>query len=134
MIEYREFGAEELSRVQALYEDAGWTAYLGGPDKLARAFAMSLYVLGAFRNGMLVGFVRCVGDGELIVYVQDLIVDRPYRRQGIGRDLLWKAREAYRHVRMFALMTDASDGNANAFYQTMKMKSCKDAGLTAYFW
>ena len=75
MIEYREFGAEELSRVQALYEDAGWTAYLGGPDKLARAFAMSLYVLGAFQNGVLVGFVRCVGDGEHIVYVQDLIVE-----------------------------------------------------------
>ena len=134
MIEYRAFGAEELSCVQALYEDAGWTAYLGNPDKLARAFAASLYVLGAFQNGMLVGFVRCVGDGEHIVYVQDLIVDRTYRRQGIGRALLRKVREAYRHVRMFALMTDASDGIANAFYQTMKMKSCKDAGLTAYFW
>ena len=56
MIEYREFGAEELSRVQALYEDAGWTAYLGGPDKLARAFAMSLYVLGAFQNGVRRGW------------------------------------------------------------------------------
>lgn len=134
MIEYRAFGAEELSRVQALYEDAGWTAYLGNPDKLSRAFDVSLYVLGAFQNGMLIGFVRCVGDGEHIVYVQDLIVDRTYRRQGIGRALLRRAREAYRHVRMFALMTDASDGDANAFYQTMKMKSCKDAGLTAYFW
>lgn len=41
MIEYREFGSEELSRVRALYEDAGWTAYLGDPEKLAQALAMS---------------------------------------------------------------------------------------------
>lgn len=134
MIKYREFGSEELSRVRALYEDAGWTAYLGDPEKLAQAIAMSLYVLGAFRNDMLIGFVRCVGDGEHIVYLQDLIVDRAYRRQGIGSALLQKAREAYRHVRMFALTADASDGNANAFYQTMKMRSYEDAGLTGYLW
>lgn len=134
MIKYREFGAEELSRVQALYEDAGWTAYLGDPDKLARAFCMSLYVLGAFRDNVLIGFIRCVGDGEHIVYVQDLIVDRMYRRQGVGRALLRKAREAYRHVRMFALMTDASDENANAFYQTIGMQSYKEAELTGYLW
>ena len=134
MTEYRKFGAAGLSRVRALYEDSGWLAYLGAPDKLARAFAGSLFVLGAFRDGVLIGFIRCVGDGEHIVYVQDLIVDKAYRRQGIGRTLLRKARETYRHVRTFLLITDASDENANAFYQTMKMKSCKDAGLTAYFW
>lgn len=134
MIKYREFGDEELSRVQALYKDVGWTAYLGDPDKLARAFCMSLYVLGAFRDNVLIGFIRCVGDGEHIDYVQDLIVDRMYRRQGIGRALLYKAREACRHVRMFALMTDASDENANAFYQTIGMRSYKEAELTGYLW
>ena len=132
MTEYRKFGAAGLSRVRALYEDSGWLAYLGAPDKLARAFAGSLFVLGAFRDGVLIGFIRCVGDGEHIVYVQDLIVDEAYRRQGIGRTLLRKARETYRHVRTFLLITDASDENANAFYQTIKMKSCEDAGLTGY--
>ena len=134
MEEYREFGVEELSRVQALYEDAGWMAYLGDPDKLARAFCASLYVLGAFRDNILIGFIRCVGDGEHIIYVQDLIVGRMYRRQGIGRALLRKAREAYRHVRMFALMTDVSDENANAFYQTIGMRSYEEAELAGYLW
>lgn len=134
MIEYREFGAEELFRVRALYEDVGWAAYLSDSEKLARAFAVSLYVLGAFRNDMLIGFIRCVGDGEHIVYVQDLIVDSAYRRQGIGRALLQKARDTYRYVRMFALMTDGSDRNANSFYQAIKMRSYEDAGLIGYLW
>lgn len=134
MEEYREFGAEELSRVQALYQDAGWTAYLGEPGKLARAFHASLLVLGAFRENVLIGFIRCVGDGEHIVYVQDLIVDRRYRRQGIGRALLGKARDAYRHVRMFVLTADASDESANTFYRSIGMRSYADAELTCYLW
>ena len=80
--------------MQALYKEAGWIAYLGDPDQLARAFRTSLCVLGAFQDDRLIGFIRCVGDGEHIVYVQDLIVGRAYRRQGIGRILLRKAREA----------------------------------------
>ena len=134
MEEYRAFGAEELSRVQALYEDAGWIAYLGQPERLARAFGRSLYILGAFRDGILIGFIRCVGDGEHIVYVQDLIVDGRYRRQGIGRSLLWRAREAYRHVRTFALTADASDKNAAAFYRTIGMRSYEDKELAGYLW
>lgn len=133
-LEYRTFGTEQLPRVQELYRQAGWTAYLGDGEQLERAFRASLYLLGAFDGGRLAGFIRCVGDGEHIVVVQDVLVDGAYRRRGIGRSLLQRVRAAYAHVRTFTLMTDAADEGANAFYQSMKMKSYGDMGLAGYLW
>lgn len=132
MIEYREFDARLLADVLAIYRNAGWTAYLGDDGGVERAFQNSLYTLGAFDGGKLVGFVRCVGDGEHILYVQDLIVDIPYKRQGIGSKLLQAAMDRYAHVRMFALATGASDPDSNAFYTAMGMRRWEDGGCVGY--
>ena len=64
MLTYREFGAECLAEVQEIYAACGWTSYLGDEEKLRRALGRSLFLLGAFEDGALVGFVRCVGEGE----------------------------------------------------------------------
>ncbi|MCR5374727.1 MAG: GNAT family N-acetyltransferase [Lachnospiraceae bacterium] len=58
-------------------------AYLNNDDALKRAYENSLYCLGAYSGDELVGFIRCVGDGEHIVLVQDLIVVPEYQRQKI---------------------------------------------------
>ena len=42
---------------------------------------------GAFDNNKLVGFIRCVGDEEHILVIQDLIIDVEYQRKGIGTKL-----------------------------------------------
>ena len=75
MITYKEFGEELLEMVKEIYMQEGWWAYLGDDEKLARAFKNSLYTLGAFEGDRLTGFVRCVGDGEHILLVQDLIIE-----------------------------------------------------------
>ncbi len=134
MIVYREFSVEELPQVLKLYENAGWTAYLGDTEQLERALRNSLCVIGAFDGPCLAGFVRCVGDGEHILYVQDLIVDPPYKRRGIGGALLRGARERYAGVRMFCLSTDAVDPDSNSFYAAMDMKRYETAGIAGYLW
>ena len=70
-----------------LYGAAGWQAYLE-PGLLREAYSRSLYALGAFDGGRLVGAVRAVGDGCTIILIQDLLVLPEYRRRGIGRLLL----------------------------------------------
>lgn len=59
------------------------------PDALARALAGSLLVVSA-RNadGALIGMVRAIGDGVLYAHVQDLIVARAHRGEGIAGALL----------------------------------------------
>ncbi|MDD6034331.1 MAG: GNAT family N-acetyltransferase [Oscillospiraceae bacterium] len=130
-IRLRPFGSERLDEIKALYENAGWTAYLQNDDKLLRAFDSSLYTLGAFADGRLVGFARCVGDGEHIVYLQDLLVDIPWQRRGIGRRLMEQVLEHYHGVRMFLLCTDAGDDGANAFYRALGLTS-PDSGYRFY--
>ena len=134
MISYQEFSVEQLPRVLEIYEHAGWTAYLGDTEGLERAFRNSLCAIGAFDGPCLVGFVRCVGDGAHVLYVQDLIVDPPYQRRGIGGALLHRARERYAGVRMFTLATDASVPASNSFYAAMGMKRYENAGIAGYLW
>ena len=80
-----------------------------------------MYVFGAFDDDSLVGFIRCVGDGEHIVFIQDLIVDPDYHRQGIGKKLYSLASNHFKDVRTFLLITDADDTRSNSFYQAMGM-------------
>ena len=81
-----------------LYESVGWTAYTAEPEKLQRAFENSLSVLGAFDGEKLLGIIRAVGDGETIVFIQDLLVFPEYQRKGVGRALVSVVLEKYRDV------------------------------------
>ena len=133
MITYQEFGVAELLRVKEIYGAEGWVSYLKDDDKLQRAFENSLYLLGAYDGEKLVGFIRCVGDGEHILLVQDLIVDRDYQKQGIGSALFRKVWDRYADVRMFQVVTDISDPVDNHFYQSFGMKKLAEGDMVSYF-
>lgn len=121
-MEYNEFGTNVINEVESIYEECGWSAYLGDKEKLKRAFENSYYRLGAFDEGVLVGFARCVGDGEYIIYVRDLIVKPSYQRRGIGSRLMKLVSERFSEVRQFLLITDEGDEISNAFYQAIGME------------
>ena len=132
MIEYKELTSDALEAIKALYQQHGWLAYLRDDEKLKRAFDQSLYTIGAYDGGELAGFVRCVGDGQHIVLVQDLIVAVSHQRQGIGKALMQMVRDKYADVRMIMLLTDAMDENANAFYQAIGMQKIEQNGCVGY--
>ncbi len=129
---YCKFGAQRLDKVKAIYREAGWMAYLTDDERLERAFQNSLYLLGAFEGDDLIGFVRCVGDGEHVVLIQDLIVSEAYRKRGIGTELMNRVLEKYSCVRMISLYTDAQDERANAFYRKMGFVGIDANGMISY--
>ena len=133
MIEYKELTSRSLEAIKNLYQQHGWLAYLQDDQKLARAFEHSLYTLGAYNGGELVGFIRCVGDGEHIVLVQDLIVDREFQKQKIGTTLFKMVWDRYAHVRMFHVVTDIEDPVDNHFYQSFGMKKLEEGSMVSYF-
>ena len=132
MIEYKELTSESLTAIKSLYQQHDWLAYLQDDAKLIRAFDQSLYMLGAYDGKELIGFIRCVGDGEHIVLVQDLIVAETHLRKGIGRELMHKVYERFADVRMLMLLTDAMDERANAFYQSIGMIKLEQNGCVTY--
>lgn len=132
MIEYREFDSAWMESVREIYQSGGWRSYLQDDGKLRRAFDQSLYLLGAFDRERLVGFARCVGDGEHILLVQDLIVLPEYQKRGIGSRLFQMVMDQYSGVRMFMLVTDIEDEVDNKFYQSFGLKRLEEKHMVGY--
>lgn len=122
-----------LDQIKAIYEESGWSAYLADDAKLFRAIKNSLLTLAYVDNDELLGFVRCVGDAEHVVLVQDLIVKKAYRRKGLAKKLMKEVFEKYKDVRWIQVNTDAMDEVANAFYKSIGMKDISEAGVVSYF-
>ena len=134
MIEYKEFRTEYMEQAYQIYAENKWESYLGDVEKLTEAFNQSLYILGAFEDGVLAGFVRCVGDGQYILYIQDLIIRPSHFRKGIARELMHRVSEKYPGIRQFVLITDEDDEVSNAFYQAIGMeRECNGYPVSHYF-
>lgn len=132
MLEYKQFGSERLEEIKEIYKEQGWTAYLKDDAKLKRAYDNSLYVYGIFDEDRMIGFTRCVGDGEHIVLIEDLIIKAEYQRQGLGTKLLQHVFETFADVRMVSLYTDSVDVKANSFYRKTGMKSAEEKNMVSY--
>ncbi len=132
MIDYKEFDSSMIESVKEIYRKESWNSYLKNDEKLIRAFDQSLYRMGAFENDKLIGFVRCVGDGEHILVVQDLIVDPQYQKRGIGTYLFQAILEKYAQVRTLIVITDIADKVDNKFYQSFHFKKLADREMVAY--
>lgn len=118
--------------VLALYQAVGWVMHMRDPVKLKRALAQSLKVLGAFDGDRLVGLIRAVGDGETILFIQDLLVLPNYQRQGIGRQLVKALVDHYPEVRQRVLLTD-DQPDTRAFYEKIGFVSSDHFGVVAFY-
>ena len=128
-----EINESYLSQIKALYKESGWSAYLGDDEKLSRAIKNSLLTLGYMDGDELLGFVRCVGDAEHVVLVQDLIVKKDYRRKGLAKKLMKEVFEKYKDVRWIQVNTDGENEVANALYKAIGMKEISEAGTVSFF-
>lgn len=126
--EYTNFHLEEIVN---LYRSVGWTNYLDRADILKSAFEHSLCVLGAYDGDSLVGFIRAVGDGQTIVFVQDIIVLPEYQRQGIGTLLLQAILDKYQDVYQLELLTDNTE-KTKAFYRSLGLTASDELGCLAF--
>lgn len=123
----------ELSfdKVISLYSDAGWTAYTSDRETLEKAINSSLFVLTAWNGEQLVGLLRAVGDGESVVYVQDILVLQTFRRQSIGRKSLTHLFEKYSNVRQIVLMTDNTNETIS-FYESCGLTKTENLKLQTF--
>ncbi|GAK11082.1 GNAT family N-acetyltransferase [Geomicrobium sp. JCM 19039] len=117
--------------VLALYKDAGWTEYTKDISTLMAGIEQSLAIVSAWHENRLIGLVRIVGDGETIVYIQDLLVLQTYQHSGIGSSLLTKVINDFKHVRQLVLLTD-DEPAVRSFYKKHAFTSCDQGSLVAF--
>jgi len=129
----KEYENYDENEILALYSSVGWTAYTDAPDTLRCGFKNSLLILAAHECGKLVGLIRCVGDGETIVYIQDILVLPVYHRQGIGSTLLREALSRFAHVRQIVLSTDREERTVH-FYKSLGFTQLEDIGCCSFMY
>ncbi len=126
--EYREYRKEEIAK---LYASVGWTAYTDDLAALERGFAHSLLVLAAYDGEELLGILRAVGDGETIIFIQDILVFPAQQRKGVGTALVREVLDRYRHVRQIELITDNTP-ETEAFYKALGFRPLSELGCCGF--
>lgn len=130
-MEIRKFAHYNENEIMELYSSVGWTAYTDHPDSLRRGFENSLVILGVYTENDLVGILRAVGDGETIVFIQDILVHPDYQRRGLGTSLLKEALSRYSHVRQIQLATDNTE-KTKAFYRSCGFRELSEIGCCGF--
>ena len=132
LIGYKINDAVSFEEIFPIYEAVGWTNYTTNPTMLKNALEHSLFLISARdEEGNLIGFLRAVGDGFSIVYIQDIIVLPEYQRQGIGTQLLRQTLEYFKEVYQMILTTD-SELKTLAFYESNGFTALSKVGCTSF--
>ena len=132
MIGYKTNDAISFEEILPLYEAVGWSNYTSNPTMLQNALEHSLFLISARdEDGKLVGFLRAVGDGYSILYIQDIIVLPDYHRQGIGTQLLRQTMKHFKEVYQIILTTD-SEVKTIAFYEANGFTALSKYGCTSF--
>ena len=125
---YSHYNEEEIL---SLYKSVEWSNYYEHSEMLAKAFAASLCVLGAYDNDKLIGIIRCVGDGHSIVFIQDLLVHPDHQRKGIGTELMNAILDRYQNVYQIELATDNTERTI-AFYKSLGFCPLQEIGCCGF--
>jgi ribosomal protein S18 acetylase RimI-like enzyme len=78
----------DIPQLKGLFLQAGWSDKVGDDDRLFAMLQHSTIVLLAWDEDRLVGFVRCLTDFAFNGQINNLIVDKDYRGNGLGRKLI----------------------------------------------
>lgn len=96
---------------------------------LEEAVKASLWQLSVYDKEELVAYIRLVGDGHSVIFVQDLLVQPDHQRQGIGKKLLEEALATFPNVYQRLLATERSEKNL-AFYQSLGFVELSEQACT----
>ncbi|MDK2951797.1 MAG: hypothetical protein PWQ77_1462 [Kosmotogales bacterium] len=130
-IEYIEDTVPDIESLENLYNDAGFSFYTKDMKKLYNAIKKSLFVVSAWHDNVLVGLARAVGDGETILYIQDILVLKSYKRKRIGTASTEIIVKKYPHVRQKVLLTDDT-AEMRYFYESLDFVPCDKGNLVAF--
>ncbi|MBP1624565.1 MAG: GCN5-related N-acetyltransferase [Acidobacteria bacterium] len=89
-IEYAAVDAAPTDEIVELYQSAGWwqespEARAVIPDMIRGSLC---FMIARKPEGRILGMARVISDGHSDAYIQDVVVLKDYRGQGIGRELV----------------------------------------------
>ena len=131
MLDIKEYKNYKEDEILILYTAVGWTAYTENPAALKAGYENSLLILAAYEGEELQGIIRVVGDGQTIVFIQDILVFPDKQRKGIGTALIKAILERYKNVRQIELATDNTPKTVE-FYKSMGFHEMSEYGCCGF--
>ena len=119
-------GKDNLTKanILELYNSVSWSNYTDEPEELMKAVLNSSFVVTACIENKIIGLARSISDDYSIHYLQDVLVRPEYHKKGIGRKLLNKCLERFKHVKTHVILTDDEE-KQKKFYESMGYKNTK---------
>jgi GNAT superfamily N-acetyltransferase len=116
-VRIRAWADADFPDIQRLSSAEGWPTPAARPDEALTSWRNAWPTLVAVADGTLVGFVRALTDGEVTMYVAELLVAPAWRGHRLGRALLDACHLLYPHTRLDLLSTESADRfyEANGF-------------------
>lgn len=85
MVEYK-VSNPSCEEWKTLRQETKWTIH--SDDDFKYAIQGSLYFVLAYEGDKMIGMGRVIGDKKLCFYIQDVVVNKRYRRKGIGSTIV----------------------------------------------
>ncbi len=112
-LEIRKYEENDFERIHELNKEEGWTNLVEKKDDTKEAWRQSsiAYVIEGPEG--VIGYIRGMTDTRVSLYICELLIDKRYRGQGLGRKLLQYVHDLYPKTRMELLASSAS----HTFYE-----------------
>ncbi|HEX2968584.1 MAG TPA: GNAT family N-acetyltransferase [Bacteroidales bacterium] len=78
------FDQMDFDKVQAMLEKVFWSIGIK-KEEIIQGAKNSALLVGVFNSGGQIGFARVISDKTRFAYIMDVVVDKNYRKQGIGQ-------------------------------------------------
>lgn len=118
-----------FQKIFNLYDSVGWSNYIDNPTALKQALENSTYFVALIEDYEIIALGRSLSDDVSIHYLQDIIVSPKYQRRGLGRKILEKCLERFKHVRTHMILTDDEE-KQKLFYESLGYKNTKSLQKT----
>jgi ribosomal protein S18 acetylase RimI-like enzyme len=114
-IQLRCWTDEDFPDVERLSTLQGWPTPHDRSEEALVAWQHSWPTLVLSEGEWVIGFVRGMTDGEITMYIAELLIDADYRGKGLGHLLLDACHALYPHARLDLISTEES----NPFYKAI---------------
>ena len=104
----RPWAETDFPTIQTLSEAEGWPTPRTRPDAALDAWRRSWPALVATTDPGVIAFVRALTDGEVTLFIAELLVAPAWQGKGLGGCLLEVCHGLYSHVRIELFATESS--------------------------
>ncbi len=118
--------APYAEEVAALYRRAGLNRPVDDLERIGKMIANANLIVCARDGDQLVGIARALTDFSYCCYLSDLAVDASYQKQGIGKLLIERVREAIGEDSMLLLL---SVPTAMTYYPKVGFKAVENGWI-----